>query len=139
MNGSHVSVAIVGSFRKHYGEILTAIDAFASAGCEVTTPSSSKVLDARADFVRLASDPTDLSDVEIELRALDRILRSDVIFVACRYTTRRCQLTFLSRSQLMPSLIRGRSRRRLKRLRVFLQLRSRTLIRRSVEIGARCP
>jgi hypothetical protein len=76
-----IRVAIIGSFRKHYSEILLAIEAFASAGCEVSSPASSWVLNADAEFVRLASDAAERADVEIEVETLDRILNSDVVFV----------------------------------------------------------
>jgi hypothetical protein len=75
------TVAIIGSFRKHYDRVLAAIDAFVSAGLTVSSPTRSYTLDAKAEFVRFATDPPGCADVEIQLRALQRILSSDVVFV----------------------------------------------------------
>jgi hypothetical protein len=78
-----VQVAIIGSFRKHYESVLEAISAFEAAGCDVSSPASSHLVDSTAEFVRFATDPPDCADVEIQFRALQRILRSDAVFVVC--------------------------------------------------------
>jgi hypothetical protein len=76
-------IAIIGSFRKHYDEVLAVIDTFSSAGLEVSSPARSRLMDASVEFVRLASDPPDSADVEIQFKALQKILQSDAVFVVC--------------------------------------------------------
>jgi len=82
-NMDPVRIAIIGSFRKYYSEVVNAITIFESAGCVVSSPASSWLVDADAEFVRFASDPPDCDDVEIQFRALTNILKSDAVFVVC--------------------------------------------------------
>lgn len=74
-------VAIIGSFRQFYEEILNAWEIFDQAGLRVTTPLGTAILEQGIEFVRFDSDPTDLDDPTIQTVALHRILRADVVFV----------------------------------------------------------
>jgi hypothetical protein len=78
-----VRIAIIGSFRRYYRDVLNAIAIFEAVGCAVSSPASSWLIDADAEFVRFASDPPDCDDVEIQFRALRNILKSDAVFVVC--------------------------------------------------------
>lgn len=78
---SSLRIAIIGSFRRHYEEVLWAARIFVDAGLTVTTPAISRVLDGKQSFVRFATDRPDLSDHEIQAATLERILTSDVVYV----------------------------------------------------------
>jgi hypothetical protein len=77
----HVRVAVIGSFRRHYDLVLDAMEVFETAGCEVTSPARSRIVDHRDEFVRFETDPPFSLNEEIELQALLRILTSDLVYV----------------------------------------------------------
>lgn len=74
---------MIGSFRKHLPEMQQAIKVFTENKIEVVNPLSTEVLNDGADFVRLASDESDLSDAEVQANALVRILGSSAVYVVC--------------------------------------------------------
>jgi len=76
-----VSIAIIGSFRRHYSTILAAMEVCERAGLNVCSPQRSRIIDPRREFVRLEVDPAHLDDPEVELRALRRILSADLVYV----------------------------------------------------------
>ncbi|MEU9135774.1 hypothetical protein AB0D33_07345 [Streptomyces sp. NPDC048404] len=76
-----VSISLLGSFRRHYPEVLLAAQFFQESGMEVLSPSISSVLDTSVEFVRFASDASDATDHEIQLRTLRSILSSDLVYV----------------------------------------------------------
>jgi hypothetical protein len=77
------SVAIIGSFRRHYDEVLNALGEFVDQGLIVRSPHRSRILDPSQEFVRFELDDPDSSDVEIEYHALREILAADVVYVVC--------------------------------------------------------
>jgi hypothetical protein len=76
-----VSISLLGSFRRHYSEVLSAAQIFQESGMEILSPSLSRVLDTNVEFVRFASDPLEATDHEIQLRTLRSILSSDLVYV----------------------------------------------------------
>src|SRR4051794_5310793 len=74
------SIAIIGSFRQHYKEVLDAWEVFTRAGIEVTSPKGTSILEGGIPFVRFESDEGRLSDEEVQLIALHRILRASVVY-----------------------------------------------------------
>jgi len=75
--------SIIGSFRKHFDDILTVLDLFQGAGIRVLSPKRSAILNPIDEFVRLQSDPSGATDDEIESNALSNITRSDFVYVLC--------------------------------------------------------
>lgn len=77
------SVAIIGSFRQHYDQVLDLIGLFDGVGIRVTSPKRSRILVPDEEFVRFELDDPDSSDVEIQYLALIEILSADAVFVLC--------------------------------------------------------
>ena len=75
------TVALIGSFRKHYSEICDALAAFQRAGVLVTTPLGAGVIQPGIPFVRFESDNEELSDEHVQTIALHRILRARAVYV----------------------------------------------------------
>lgn len=75
------SVAIIGSYRRHYRKIGLLRDELTSAGVEVTSPLPSAIAVDGVPFVRLAADHPRYSDDQVQTRALHRILRADMVYV----------------------------------------------------------
>jgi hypothetical protein len=75
------SVAIIGSFRQHYKEVLEVWKIFSQAGIEVTSPKGAKIMDESIPFVRFETDASELDDHSVQSLALHRILRADLTFV----------------------------------------------------------
>lgn len=75
------TVAIIGSFRKYYDEVLEAARYFEKADISVLTPPDSYIVDPRAEFVRFGCDPEDLTDNQIQSETLDRIFAADFVYV----------------------------------------------------------
>lgn len=78
---SAATVALVGSFRRHFHEIQNAFDLFELAGWKVVSPTRSKILEHDVEFVRLSTDPVDAEDSTIQSIAMAKILAADVVFV----------------------------------------------------------
>lgn len=76
-----MKVAVIGSFRKHYDDVLACMRCFADAGWTVTSPVGSEVLEPGIDFVRFASDDPGLSDEEVQTVTLERIFSADAVYV----------------------------------------------------------
>ena len=75
------SVALIGSFRKHYQQILDVRRALRYAGIVVTTPQGNPVLDDQKLFVRFDEEFEGEDDDTVQCYALHRILRSDAVYV----------------------------------------------------------
>ncbi|MDQ1700220.1 MAG: hypothetical protein QOG34_2083 [Frankiaceae bacterium] len=75
------TISIIGSFRRHYPEVVLAIETFSAAGIKVLSPERSEILDENQEFVRFTSDPPFSTDAEIQDRAFANMLRSDAVFV----------------------------------------------------------
>lgn len=75
------SLAIIGSFRRHYAEVLQAVGEARRLGWTVRSPLGGSVLDPGAEFVRFDSDRPDYDDPQVQSVALHRILGADLVFV----------------------------------------------------------
>lgn len=73
---------IIGSFRKHYKEILKVIDIFCSAGITVLSPKKSFVINPEDEFVLFDYDPQNKSKREIEDAVLEKIRNVDFVYLA---------------------------------------------------------
>lgn len=76
-----VTISVIGSFRKHYGAILAAVREFRRVGFTVESPSGAPIIDPDVEFVRLEGDAPHRSDVDIQARTMDKLLRSSTIYV----------------------------------------------------------
>jgi hypothetical protein len=75
------TVAIIGSFRQHYHDVLVAWLEFRGAGWTVTSPLGSTVLEEGIPFVRFKSDEPTWDDSTVQTAALHRILRACLTYV----------------------------------------------------------
>lgn len=76
-----LSCSIIGSFRRYYDEVTNVISIFGEAGIKVNSPASSCITNPEDLFVRFKTDSDKESNVEIELKALINITKSDFIYV----------------------------------------------------------
>lgn len=74
-------VALIGSFRQHYEDVLQAIAILESRGLHVTSPAGTGILEEGIDFVRFESDDAQADDYLVQSVTMERILRSDVVYV----------------------------------------------------------
>lgn len=74
-------IAVIGSFRQHYKNILEVLSAFKSNGHLVTTPLGATIIEEGIPFVRFESDSENLDDCCVQSIALHRILRADLVYV----------------------------------------------------------
>jgi hypothetical protein len=74
------SVAIIGSFRQHYNQVLSAWNVFSAAGLEITSPKGASELEPGIEFVRFESDDPELTDTQVQGLALNRILGADFTY-----------------------------------------------------------
>ena len=72
--------SIIGSFRKYYSKVVETINIFEKAGIEVLSPKKSEIAHQINKFVILKTDKSNIP-VEIQLIALNRILRSNFVYV----------------------------------------------------------
>ena len=77
------SVAMIGSFRKHLTEMEAAKQIFTNNGIEVVNPLSTEPLQPGIEFVRFATDGEGLTDAEVQIHALERILGATAVYVIC--------------------------------------------------------
>lgn len=81
-----IRIAIIGSFQKYYDEIRELIELFTTHGMIITSPYHSKVVDKRTSsgnsgFVIFEADDDSLSDAEIQMDTLRKILIADLVYV----------------------------------------------------------
>lgn len=76
-----MQVAIIGSFKQYYEEVMRAWNMFADQNFTVSTPKGSTIIESGIDFVRFKSDDFRLNDLETQTVAMHRILRSDLVYV----------------------------------------------------------
>jgi hypothetical protein len=74
------SVAIIGSFRQQYREVLDDWNTFTNAGLIVTSPKGTPIIESGIEFVRFESDDPLLTDAQVQQVALHRILRADFVY-----------------------------------------------------------
>ncbi len=82
LNYSQHRCVIIGSFRKHYKEILKIIDIFHKADIKVLSPKKSFIINPEDDFVLFNYDPKDKSKKEIEDAVLKKIRNVDFVYLA---------------------------------------------------------
>jgi hypothetical protein len=75
------SVAVIGSFKQHYGAVRSAIASFRAASWTVTSPAGTDILEEGIDFVRFESDDETLSDACVQSVTLANIFSADLVFV----------------------------------------------------------
>ena len=75
------SVAIIGSFRQYYVDVLAAIAAFRQAGWSVASPAGTDIINPDIDFVRFTTDAEHLNDAQVQTVTLDKIMRADLSYV----------------------------------------------------------
>ncbi|HEY4944353.1 MAG TPA: hypothetical protein VII56_23195 [Rhizomicrobium sp.] len=80
MTNAGRKVAVIGSFRRFYTEVLEAIAAFSAAGLAVTSPAGAALTQGGA-FVRFASDRADWSNSQVQTAALAKIFEAEIAFV----------------------------------------------------------
>ena len=76
-----MKAVILGSFRKHYKNILAIINIFEENSIEVLSPKKSSVIDENVDFVILNSDNPSLSEIEIQYEVFRNVSKSDFVYV----------------------------------------------------------
>lgn len=74
-------IAIIGSFRRHYGKILSVIDKFKKNGLEVTSPAGTEIIEPDIEFVRFTSDSAESDDSTVQSITIRRIFAADIVYV----------------------------------------------------------
>lgn len=74
------SVAIIGSFKQNYQEVLADWQTFNQAGLEITSPKGDPIVTPDIDFIRFEGDDPGLTDAQVQQIALHRILRADFVY-----------------------------------------------------------
>lgn len=76
-----VSISVIGSFRKHYQQVVIAVQQFEALGLDVRSPAVSRIINPGDEYVRFETDPPDSSDQAIQAVTMARILSSDIVYV----------------------------------------------------------
>lgn len=76
-----LTVAVIGSFRKHYPEVVAAVNALKAAGVAVSSPPVSRITNQGEPYVRFAVDSPQVSDKDIQLATMQKILDADFVYV----------------------------------------------------------
>ncbi len=79
------TVAIIGSFRQFYEQVLDAWQKISASGIAITSPLGSRIITAGVPFVRFESDDEALDDAMVQTLALHRILRADLVYVVAPF------------------------------------------------------
>ncbi len=74
------SVAIIGSFRQYYDQVMRAEQVLGAAGLEITSPQGTYLVDQEQEFVRFQEDRGEWSDEMLQVVTLHRILRADFVY-----------------------------------------------------------
>lgn len=82
-DGTELTCSIIGSFRKHYSEVVSLIESLEACHVNILSPKRSSIVNRQEWFVRLQTDNPVHEPVEIQLIALHRILRSNFVYVLC--------------------------------------------------------
>lgn len=77
------SVAIIGSFKQFYTQVLEVIAIFKKMSIEVTSPLGSAIIKPGIPFVRFTSDNPSQSDEMIQTITLKRIFSASATYVVC--------------------------------------------------------
>jgi hypothetical protein len=79
--GVSLTVAIIGSFRKHYEQVVRAARHFEAVSVAVLSPPISRIVNPGADFVRFETDRLDSADHQIQSETFSRIFAADFVYV----------------------------------------------------------
>lgn len=79
------TVAVIGSFKQYYNQVLSTIEAFRAEGIIVTSPTGADVMKPRIPFVRFTSDDPEFSDEMVQTITLKRIMSSAAVYVVNPY------------------------------------------------------
>lgn len=77
----HYKSLIIGSFRKHYNQMVDIIDIFNKNAIEVLSPREAIIINPEDEFVVFDYDPKDLSDKEIEDKVLEKMHNVDFVYL----------------------------------------------------------
>ena len=72
---------LIGSFRKHYPNMVDVIKKFESAGIEVLSPKIAEILNPDDEFVVFDYDPENLSEKELEDLVLEKMHKSRFVYL----------------------------------------------------------
>jgi hypothetical protein len=75
------TISIIGSFRRHYQDVLSAWLEFDRADWTVTSPLGSAIIEEGIPFVRFETDEPSWDDPTVQTVALHRILRACLTYV----------------------------------------------------------
>lgn len=73
-------IAIIGSFKQYFEEILKIVDLFNKNNIIVTTPLGTRIIKPEVDFVRFQEDLTEESDEMVQTITLKRIFNAGVVY-----------------------------------------------------------
>jgi hypothetical protein len=76
-----ISVSVIGSFRKHYPEVVIAVRELGALGITVRSPADSRIVNPGSDYVRFETDSPESSDQRIQAATMEKILNSDLVYV----------------------------------------------------------
>jgi hypothetical protein len=77
---SYSTVAICGSFGRHWEDICVARNTFIESGFDVVVPRGGEMVDKDADFILLEGDETD-NPKDLEKEYLSRAIGADVVYI----------------------------------------------------------
>jgi hypothetical protein len=81
MKKNKYQCVIIGSFRKHYSEMINVIKLFAENDIEVLSPRISNILNPDEEFVIFDYDPEGASIREIEDLVLKKMHKSNFVYI----------------------------------------------------------
>lgn len=79
--GINMTGCIIGSFRKYYNDIISAIQLFEENGHKILSPKSSRIERNEEGFVILSSDNPNYTHVDIQTMVFHRAFQSDFVYV----------------------------------------------------------
>lgn len=77
-----MKIVIIGSYGKHFSQILELRDHLINQETEVLVPTGSKVINPGSDFLMLETDPEDADPKSIQDSVFEKIKEADYIVLA---------------------------------------------------------
>ena len=78
-----MKVSMIGSFQRYYSEICSLITSLQACGHTILSPANSKIVNSVENFVIFDSDNKALTPHQIQTETLNKILKSDLVYVYC--------------------------------------------------------
>lgn len=78
-------VAVIGSFRQYYDEVVRTIKILQNMGLNVTSPKGAKITNSIEQFVIFETDNPEYTPEEIQMITLEKILSADAVYVCNPY------------------------------------------------------